>query len=124
MKPFTERLFREMADLTAPVCANKDGRGCLVPHSCCDPMYCDLTQEYAASQGVALEPTGHPKLKFMGPSGCTVAPHLRPMCTLHVCCINSLGCKPGDPAFTQKYFKLREEIDAAMWAEGQAHGHD
>lgn len=47
----------------------------------------------------------------MGATGCKLAPHMRPLCTLHVCSINSLGFDPRDPEFTQKYFELREKIE-------------
>jgi hypothetical protein len=101
------KLFRDMSELTAPECA----KVCRVPYSCCDPMYCDLTEEYARDNGVTLTITEHPKLKYMGPTGCTVEPHLRPLCTLHTCAVNSYGFKPGDPEWTKRYFKLRDEID-------------
>ena len=100
------RLFRDMADLTSPECAGV----CRVPHSCCSPEYCDMAVERAAEDGITLEETGHPTLRFMGPDGCTVAPHLRPLCTLHVCSIADAGIKRGDPAWTDKYFRLRERI--------------
>lgn len=51
------------------------------------------------------------RLPFMGAKGCVVPPHLRPLCTLHVCSINSFGCDPKDADFTAKYFKLRRQID-------------
>jgi len=101
-------LYQQMADLTTPECAGT----CRVPHSCCDPMYCDLTIEYAKDHwDVELQPTGHPRLPLMGPNGCTAAPHLRPLCTVHTCQINGLGFKPGDPAWTKRYFDLREQLE-------------
>jgi hypothetical protein len=77
-----------------------------------------MAEEHARKEGVTLEPTGHPTLKFMGPSGCIVEPHLRPLCTLHVCSVNSVGFKPGAPEWSQKYHMLREAIDYEMWMEG------
>jgi hypothetical protein len=111
------QLFREMSELTAPECA----KNCKLPHTCCDEMYCDMTQEYALEQGVKLEPTGHhPTLKFMGPDGCIVEPHLRPWCTLHTCAINNLGFKPGDPEWTARDFKIRNEIDDIDFQESKS----
>ena len=104
------QLFKEMSDLTAPECATN----CKLPHTCCDEMYCAMTEEYALEHGVKLERTNHPTLRFMGPQGCTVEPHLRPLCTLHTCAINGLGFKPGDPEWTEKYFKLREQIEEEL----------
>lgn len=99
-------LYAEMAKHTLPEC-----RACFNPHSCCDKMYCDHTIRFAKSKwGVELSPTKHPTLPLMGPTGCTAAPHLRPMCAMHVCIINSLGSKPGDLPWTQEYYRLHEQI--------------
>ena len=106
-------LYEKMSQLTAPVCANE----CRVPKSCCDRMYCEIADEYAKEQGVTLTRGDHPTLPFMSASGCTVPPHLRPICTVHVCCINSLGFKPNDPKWTKKYFKLREKIEELDYIE-------
>lgn len=113
MKDRVIALFQLMAEHTAPKCATT----CRVPHSCCDSMYCDLTEQWAKEQGVTLQPTDHPTLKFMGPTGCTVAPHLRPTCTLHNCHINGIGFLPGDEPWTERYFAIREEIDQELFRE-------
>ena len=47
----------------------------------------------------------------MNENGCVVNPYLRPICTVHVCCITNLGYKRDDPTWTDRYFKLREEIE-------------
>lgn len=111
MTPTQEKLvplYEAMAKITAPECATV----CAIPHNCCDALYCEETRKWAKDiYGIALQPTGHSRLPFMGKSGCTVAPHLRPMCTLHTCAINNIGCKRGDPAWTERYFKLRDEIE-------------
>ena len=62
-------------------------------------------------EGVELKETGHSRLKYMGPVGCVVPPYLRPLCTLHVCSINSIGVDLKDSDFTEKYFKLRDQIE-------------
>lgn len=61
--------------------------------------------------GVKLERTNHPKLPLMGEKGCVADPHFRVLCTLHVCCINSIGCDPKDLLWTDRYFDLREQIE-------------
>ena len=66
----------------------------------------------AAEDGVELTPTTHPTLKMMGTSGCIAPPHYRPLCTLHVCSINSLGFD-RDPEFNKSYFELRNKIEIA-----------
>lgn len=100
-------LYQQMSDLTAPVCAKE----CVMPHSCCDAMYCELAEETAKEQGVTLTRTNHQTLPFMSETGCTVPPHLRQLCTMHVCCISSLGFKKGDQEWTEKYFELRQKIE-------------
>jgi len=102
------KLYKTMYDMTEPECR----LSCQCPQTCCSPEYCEYTIEYAKeSWGVELQRTDHPKLPLMGPSGCTAAPHLRPNCTLHTCDINGLGYKRDDPDWTEKYFKVREEIE-------------
>lgn len=55
--------------------------------------------------------TGSKICQFMSPTGCIVHPAFRPLCTLHVCCINSLGFKPNDLKWTSRYFEIRAQID-------------
>lgn len=101
--------YAEMSEHTKNECAH----GCRAPHSCCSPEYGDMAaivmKLYEAPIPVS---TGHLICRFMGPTGCIVEPYLRPICTLHVCCINSLGFKPNDPAWTERYFEIRARIDA------------
>lgn len=99
-------LYQQMADLTAPKCAQ-----CRAPHRCCSNMYCEMARDEARENGVELEPTGHPTLLYMGPGGCVAPPHFRKLCTLHVCSINSLGFDPEDPEFTEEYFELRRRLE-------------
>lgn len=103
-------LYKEMSELTSPECG-----ACPVPHSCCDKLACDMATAYAAELGVTLTPTGHDKLPYMGENGCVVPPHLRPICTLHTCAVNSLGFKRGDEAWSKKYHELRDRIEALEW---------
>lgn len=106
-------LWRRMAELTKPKCGASKGCAPFKPGGCCDPMYCDMAFAEAKRQGEELEPTGHERLPLMGEDGCTAPPHLRPMCTLHVCIISNLGFDPEDQAWTEQYFELRGAIDAA-----------
>jgi len=73
-----------------------------------------MAMEYAKEQGVTLEPTGNPKMIFLGEKGCTCPPHFRPLCSLHQCQIAGLGFDPKDPKWTYKYFKIREKLDEIM----------
>lgn len=102
-------LYQAMYKLTEPECSCS----CKIPRSCCSPEYCEMTISYAKDRwGVELVKTDHARLPLMGDEGCVAAPHLRPMCTLHTCAINSLGFKPDDPEWNDKYFDLRGQIDA------------
>jgi hypothetical protein len=112
------KLYQQMSEMTLPECQGKDGptKSCSLPLSCCQSMYCWMTKEHAKDRwGVELPITSHPTLPLMGPNGCTAAPHLRPICTVHTCKINALGFKPGDPEWTEKYFALRESIELTEW---------
>ena len=74
-------------------------------------MYCELAIEYAKELGEELKPGNtDPRLPLMGPYGCMAPPHLRPDCTLHVCCINSLGANLHDLDWTEKYFQVRAKL--------------
>lgn len=96
-------LYQEMADLTLQKCSKE----CRVPLSCCSQEYCEFTLEYAKEKwNIELKETGHPKLPLMGPNGCTAAPHLRPLCAVHVCEQHLCNSQ-----FNKKYFKLRDELN-------------
>jgi hypothetical protein len=97
-----------MFELTNPKCGE-----CRLPHSCCSNDYCEAAMEFADEQGIKLERTNHPTLLFMGENGCTVPPHLRPLCTVFECSINSMGISK-DQFWDEKYWTLRELIDQMM----------
>jgi len=70
-----------------------------------------MTIQYAHDEhGISLPRTEHKSLPMMGEKGCTVAPHLRPWCTMHVCSINSLGFDINDLEWIDRYFELRDLI--------------
>lgn len=105
----------DMAQLTAPLCAGVGKGACRVPHSCCDRLYCDLAKEYAKEQGEVFIPVdANARLPFMGEKGCVVPAHLRPLCTLHVCCINSIGANAHDMEWNTRYFKLRAKLEKTI----------
>lgn len=100
-----QSLWDRMYEMT-----NKECGKCRAPYSCCSPEYCEQADEYSQEQGVTLQKTDHPTLLFMGPDGCTVLPHLRPMCTVHTCDITALGFHKSDPDWTDSYWKLRDQL--------------
>lgn len=114
-------LFEKMSKLTGPRCGTEEKcRGRTRGNRCCDEFYCQIAASYALEEwGVELVPTGHSTLPFMGENGCTVAPHLRPLCTLHDCQINGIGCDFTDEKFTKEYFDLRGQIDLELYTRDQ-----
>ena len=98
-------LYQQMADLTAPKCASS----CRIPRSCCSIEYCQMAWAEGKKDGVDY-PVFDGPVPHLGPKGCVVAPHHRPLCTLHVCSIAALGFDP-DKQFDEAYFDLREKID-------------
>lgn len=107
-------LYKEMSEMTAPICGKECGTE--PKNRCCSLMYCQAAQEYAKDTwGIDLKETEHDDLLYMGPEGCTVLPHLRPICTIHICDINSLGYRPGHEEWTAAYYDLRNRIDELEW---------
>lgn len=107
-------LSQQMAEHTLSECAK-----CRLPFNCCSPEYCIMSMQYAENEwGVKLEATGHARLPLMGKDGCVAPPHLRPLCTLHTCEVNSIGFKKNDPKWTEQYFALREQMEVL---ENQRH---
>lgn len=100
-------LYKKMAEHTLPECS----RSCRVPYSCCDKLYCDIAQQYAKEHGQIFVGDNDKKAPMLGAHGCIIPPHLRPICTMHTCDINSLGFKRNDQPWTEKYYALREEIE-------------
>lgn len=92
-------VFEALARHTAPKCGQ-----CLAAHACCNRAQCEDTRNFARQTfGIILEDTGE-HLPFLGPTGCTVPPHLRPLCSVHVC-----EQHLRDDDWTERYFDLREQ---------------
>lgn len=108
-------LFRQMAEHTLPRCGKSCGNG--NPDRCCNDIYCEAAEKLALDHNIVLPKQPHPRLRFMGPVGCVVPPHFRPLCTLHDCKISSIGEDPEDAVWTDRYFELREEINVAVYEE-------
>lgn len=103
------QLYKELYDHTEPECR----QSCRVPQSCCSPEYCEMAEEWARVRwgvDVNFQRTGHKTLPFMSDVGCVLSPHHRPLCTKHTCQVNSIGFKPGDEAWTKRYFELTDEL--------------
>lgn len=99
-------LYAEMAEMTLADCKVR----CRRIAACCSPEYCQMALKEAERWHEPLEPTGN-QMPLLGPTGCVAAPHLRPLCSLHHCDINSLGFHKTDREWTKRYFALRAKID-------------
>lgn len=93
--------FANLAALTAPKCA-----GCRAAFQCCSAAHCEAARDFALDTfGIRLE-EGEGPLPFLGVNGCTVPPHLRPICAVHVC-----ESHLADEAFAAVYFEAREAAE-------------
>lgn len=102
-------IFAQLAEHTRPACAS-----CRVPYACCSAQQCQATARMAREDlgtDLAHLVTDHPTLPFMGPDGCVVAPHLRPICAVHVC-----GQHLTQDAWSARYWDLREAAGEALEA--------
>ena len=107
------QLYAEIAEHSQTMCSGKHAQGCRVPHSCCDKSVCLLVIEEAKwNWNTVLLPTDHPRYPLMREDGsCSAPPHMRPLCSVHVCCISSFGVHLTDHAWTARYWLLRNEIE-------------
>lgn len=110
-------LCQEMSDHTRIPCSGQGASPCRVPYSCCDASVCELTIEQAKwDWNTELPRTNHPKYPLMAlEGGCTAPPHMRPLCTVHCCIVQSFGGNPKDPAWTERYWELRNQIDTLLF---------
>ena len=112
LSPETIQKWQAMADLTLLKC--KEMATCTPNYCgeigyCCSNAYCDLAVELLHKAGVKI-----PDYPFNKNGPCTIPPHFRPLCTLHQCRINSIGCDPKDPQWTKAYFELRAELESSL----------
>lgn len=105
-------LYKKMYDHTRLKCHPPRCKLYNTPMRCCSPEYCDAAIRHAKDiWNVDLKVTDHKELPLMGPEGCIAEPHLRSICTVHDCMINSLGFDPVDTKWTKTYFRLRGKIN-------------
>ena len=90
-----KNLYKKMYKLTQEKCSSCNP-------TCCNDNQCDFTKQ------IAKETWGvdSGKAPYMTDSGCSIDPHLRQLCTLHICEKHYML----DPVFNKRYFKLRDKI--------------
>lgn len=94
--------YEILGELTRPLCdACPKAQGT----RCCYPEACQIARMLAQQRwGVEL---GEPNPTYLGPEGCSVAPHLRPHCTGYLC-PEALAQAP--PEVQQEYREVRAYI--------------
>ncbi len=101
-----ESLYQEMYELTNNDCGCDYSK----PYRCCEAQYCNIAKKFAKDKySIELLPINN-EMPFMGALGCIVEPHLRPLCTMHACCITYKEGKFPDSNKTKEYFYLRDLI--------------
>lgn len=96
--------FRTLAEHTEPKCG-----ACRAAYICCTSEQCRATQDFALETfGIHLTEGSGP-LPFLDESGCTVPPHLRPICSVHVCEQHITGDE-----WSEVYEDLREAAGTAL----------
>ena len=91
-------MYREMSDIAHAICAT-----CDPPHHCCELAGCDQARFWAKwMYDVDLQETNGP-LPFLTHTGCTVAPHHRPICAMFFCHAREKDLPP-------RFFELRQKI--------------
>lgn len=90
--------FAELAAHSAPKCGS-----CRAAYSCCTPDQCETVRDFAEETfNISLEDVPDAgRLPFLGSQGCIVPPHLRPLCSVHVC-----GQHLKDDAWTERYWSV------------------
>jgi hypothetical protein len=107
-------LYEKIAAMTRPLCvsgSDECSKYSSNPHHCCEKKYCDIAAEKIKAAGIEVTVVGD-EIPFLGPKGCVVPPHLRPVCAVHVCSISYADKShiEHDPVKTQLYFDLRKRI--------------
>ena len=100
------RAYRWLYEFTKGMCGD-----CALTDCACKDSICAHVQAQASSAGVELKATGHPRLRFIGCSGCVVEPHLRETCTIFL-------CKPAQEHVgfpRERYERLKELCAKIDW---------
>lgn len=109
--------YRELYEFTFNQCGYCVESGCA-----CKDRICQHVEEQASTYNVDLKPkrTDH-ALRFIGPKGCVVQPHLRETCTIYLC--QKAQIKPGFA--TDRFEKLKRicaKIDWRLMELEETHG--
>ena len=113
-------LYQKIADLTTPSCQNGTAECAKFrdqKYRCCERQYCEQTRKFAKEKyNIDLQESGNTELPFMGEKGCTVAPHLRPACALHLC---SFAWPEKEQTAPEGFVELWYEIVAEAKRQGK-----
>lgn len=99
------KAYRWLYEFTFGQCGECVSSGCA-----CKDNICAHVETVARKKGVELPRCQHP-LRFIGPTGCTVAPHLRETCTIYLC--QKAQEKPGFDK--ERYERLKALCASLDW---------
>lgn len=106
MKASTVNTIRRLAAITGERCGRCPGVG---PDRCCDDAFCQVVEVGLRATGREVPAaTGHPKARFLGPSGCVLPPEFRPGCAGYVC----PSWKVHDRTFRREVERLEARVFA------------
>ncbi len=99
------KVYRWLYEFTFGQCGECVSSGCA-----CTDRICSHVESSARKRGVELERFAHP-LRFIGPNGCSVPPHLRETCTIYLC-----QKAQGTPGFDKdRYDRLKVLCSTLDW---------
>lgn len=93
------KLYRALYEFTKNQCGACVESGCA-----CKDRICSHVEEQARKRGLEFRHTGH-ALRFIGPAGCVVPPHLRETCTIYLC-----GPAVERPGFSSERYKRLKDL--------------
>lgn len=97
--------YRWLYEFTFGQCGDCVSSGCA-----CKDSICSHVESVALKRGVVLARCQHP-LRFIGATGCTVAPHLRETCTIYL--RQKAQNKPGFDK--ERYERLKALCQSLDW---------
>ena len=96
-------LYRQMAQLTYDKCKQE----CEILGSCCSQLYCYMAVDKALKTENLILDVSNKRIPLLdGNNQCKAPPHLRPLCTLHIC-----EKFFWNKEFLNAYFDLRDRIN-------------
>lgn len=103
MKETTKNAFAKLSALTCTRCQECKSDD---TYRCCDKLFCEMVDKSLKMQMIKAERPNVGGIPFMGEKGCTIEPHLRPMCSAYVC-----PSHLRDRSFSREYERIIDKIN-------------